>query len=113
MQAMMRQFHVDAVTAMLSNGQADTATYQGPDGGALLPCIVTWNHKKVIRNGQTGPGAGVLRLVGIPRAHVANPERGGRLVVLVDGVPGDAWRLDEQADEDHGRTVWAVISDRT
>lgn len=105
--AALRELDADFAAAFSDAGMADAATYQAPDSAEVTPCTVLFDQPDMTRIGSDGPSTGMLTEVTIFKADIANPRRGGR--VVIDGI---AWCLGELQHEDAGQTRWAVILDR-
>lgn len=105
--AALRAIDADMVAAFADCGMADAATYQAPDGVALVPCTVLFDQPEMVRDGSNGPVVGTRTEISLQIAEVGTPQRGGR--VVIDGV---SWRLDDPIGDDASMSRWVVVRDR-
>jgi len=79
-EAARRAFDAKARARFVAVGLASAATYEGPDGGAAVPCTVLVDND-VGSLGEISPASARTRIVTLFLEEVAAPRGGGRVTV--------------------------------
>lgn len=105
--ATLQALDADMFAAFADAGMADSATYQAPDGVAVVPCTALLDQPEIVRDGTDGPTLGTRTEITLQRSEVGNPQRRGRVV-----IDGTVYLMDNPVHEDASISRWTVTRDR-